>query len=107
MVSLFYGRGQPHADQQRAERGQGARGCPRTCWSCSSGWTGSPYLHGVQKVDVVGDTCIAATNFTENQPDEHAARIARFAIDRDAVAAAHKRREGRARRRRRAKVTSP
>ena len=44
------------------------------------------YLHGVQKVDVVGDAYIAATNFTEDQPDDHAARLARFAID--AVAAA-------------------
>ena len=44
------------------------------------------YLHGVQKVDVVGDAYIAATNFTEEQPDDHAARLARFAID--AVAAA-------------------
>ena len=44
------------------------------------------YLHGVQKVDVVGDAYIAATNFTEDQPEDHAARLARFAID--AVAAA-------------------
>ena len=39
------------------------------------------YLHGVQKVDVSGDAYIAATNFTEDQPDDHAARLARFAID--------------------------
>jgi class 3 adenylate cyclase len=44
------------------------------------------YLHGVQKVDVVGDAYVAATNFTEDQPEDHAARLARFAID--AVAAA-------------------
>ena len=44
------------------------------------------YLHGVQKVDVVGDAYIAATNFTEDQAEDHAARLARFAID--AVAAA-------------------
>jgi ankyrin repeat protein len=36
--------------------------------------------HGVQKVDVMGDAYIAATNFTEEQPDNHAARLARFAI---------------------------
>jgi hypothetical protein len=30
---------------------------------------------------VVGDAYIAATNFTEDQPDDHAARLARFAID--------------------------
>ena len=35
------------------------------------------YLHGVQKVDVGGDAYIAATNFTEDQPDDHAARLAR------------------------------
>ena len=45
------------------------------------------YLHGVQKVDVVGDAYIAAANFTEEQPEDHAARLARFAIA--AVAAAH------------------
>ena len=39
------------------------------------------YLHGVQKVDVVGDAYIAATNFTEEQGADHAARLARFAID--------------------------
>jgi hypothetical protein len=44
------------------------------------------YLHGVQKVDVVGDAYIAAANFTEDQPDDHAARLARFAVA--AVAAA-------------------
>ena len=44
------------------------------------------YLHGVQKVDVVGDAYIAAANFTEEQPEDHAARLARFAIA--AVAAA-------------------
>ena len=46
------------------------------------------YLHGVQKVDVVGDAYIAATNFTEDQPDDHAARLARFAIDAAAAAEA-------------------
>jgi class 3 adenylate cyclase len=44
------------------------------------------YLHGVQKIDVIGDAYIAATNFTEHQPDDHAARLARFAVA--AVAAA-------------------
>eukprot|EP00291_Cryptomonas_curvata_P019333 CAMPEP_0172163278 /NCGR_PEP_ID=MMETSP1050-20130122/7180_1 /TAXON_ID=233186 /ORGANISM="Cryptomonas curvata, Strain CCAP979/52" /LENGTH=305 /DNA_ID=CAMNT_0012833445 /DNA_START=51 /DNA_END=964 /DNA_ORIENTATION=+ len=39
------------------------------------------YLHGVQKVDVVGDAYIAATNFTEEQAGDHAARLARFALD--------------------------
>ena len=46
------------------------------------------YLHGVQKVDVSGDAYIAATNFTEDQPDDHAARLARFAIDALAAAQA-------------------
>ena len=39
------------------------------------------YLHGVQKIDVVGDAYIAATNFMEEQSADHAARLARFAID--------------------------
>ena len=39
------------------------------------------YLHGVQKIDVVGDAYIAATNFIEEQSADHAARLARFAID--------------------------
>jgi class 3 adenylate cyclase len=39
------------------------------------------YLHGVQKIDVVGDAYIAATNFMEDQAADHAARLARFAID--------------------------
>ena len=45
------------------------------------------HLHGVQKVDVVGDAYIAATNFTEDQPGDHAARLARFALDAVAAAA--------------------
>ena len=46
------------------------------------------HLHGVQKVDVVGDAYIAAANFTEDQPGDHAARLARFAVDAAAAAAA-------------------
>jgi class 3 adenylate cyclase len=38
------------------------------------------YLHGVQKIDVIGDSYIAATNLTEHQPVDHAARLARFAM---------------------------
>jgi hypothetical protein len=38
------------------------------------------YIHGVQKVDVIGDAYVAATNFTEDQPNDHAARLARFAL---------------------------
>ena len=38
------------------------------------------YVHGVQKVDVVGDAYIAATNFVEDQATDHAARLARFAV---------------------------
>ncbi len=44
------------------------------------------YIHGVQKVDVIGDAYVAATNFTENQPADHAARLARFAIAAAAAA---------------------
>jgi class 3 adenylate cyclase len=39
------------------------------------------HAHGVQKVDVVGDAYIAATNLLEEQPADHAARLARFALD--------------------------
>ena len=39
------------------------------------------YRHGVQKIDIVGDCYIAATNFTEEQSSDHAARLARWAID--------------------------
>jgi class 3 adenylate cyclase len=38
------------------------------------------YIHGVQKIDVVGDAYIAATNFVEDQAGDHAARLARFAV---------------------------
>ena len=38
------------------------------------------YLHGVQKIDIIGDAYVAATNFTEDQRDDHAARLARFAV---------------------------
>ena len=38
-------------------------------------------LHGIQKVDVIGDAYIAACNFTAEQPEDHAARLSRFAID--------------------------
>eukprot|EP00292_Cryptomonas_paramecium_P004401 CAMPEP_0113690810 /NCGR_PEP_ID=MMETSP0038_2-20120614/18024_1 /TAXON_ID=2898 /ORGANISM="Cryptomonas paramecium" /LENGTH=646 /DNA_ID=CAMNT_0000612229 /DNA_START=63 /DNA_END=2003 /DNA_ORIENTATION=+ /assembly_acc=CAM_ASM_000170 len=44
------------------------------------------YIHGVQKIDVVGDAYIAAANFTEDQPGDHAARLARFALDAVATA---------------------
>ena len=44
------------------------------------------HLHGVQKVDTVGDAYIAATNLLEDQPDDHAARLARFACDMLAAA---------------------
>ena len=46
------------------------------------------HLHGVQKVDTVGDAYIAATNLLEDQPDDHAARLARFACDMLAAARA-------------------
>ena len=39
------------------------------------------HLHGVQKVDIVGDAYIAATNLMEEQPSDHAERLARFAAD--------------------------
>ena len=38
------------------------------------------YIHGVQKIDVVGDAYIAAANFVEDQAADHAARLARFAV---------------------------
>ena len=37
--------------------------------------------HGVQRVDVIGDCYLAATNLLEDQPDDHAARLACFALD--------------------------
>ena len=45
-------------------------------------------LHGVQKLDVIGDAYLAATNVLEDQAADHAARLARFAIDAIAAAAA-------------------
>ena len=45
-------------------------------------------LHGVQKVDVIGDAYLAATNVLEDQAADHAARLARFAMDAVAAAAA-------------------
>ena len=39
------------------------------------------YRHGVQKIDIIGDCYIAATNFTEEQSSDHAARLARWAVD--------------------------
>ena len=39
------------------------------------------YMHGIQKVDIIGGVYIAAANFTEIQPADHAARIARFALE--------------------------
>jgi class 3 adenylate cyclase len=44
------------------------------------------HLHCVQKVNTVGDAYIAATNLLEDQPDDHAARLARFACDMLAAA---------------------
>ncbi len=38
------------------------------------------YIHGVQKIDVLGEIYLAATNFSESQPTDHAARMARFAV---------------------------
>ena len=45
-------------------------------------------LHGVQKVDVIGDAYLAAANLLEDQRGDHAARVARFARDAAAAAAA-------------------
>ena len=45
-------------------------------------------LHGVQKIDVIGDAYLAATNVLEDQAADHAARLARFAMDAVAAAAA-------------------
>ena len=42
--------------------------------------------HGVQPLDVIGDAYLAATNLDGQQPADHAARIARFAVA--AIAAA-------------------
>jgi class 3 adenylate cyclase len=42
--------------------------------------------HGIQRVDIIGDAYMAATNLLEDQAGDHAARLARFALD--AVAAA-------------------
>ena len=39
------------------------------------------HLHGVQKVDIIGDAYVAATNLLVDQPDDHAQRLARFAAD--------------------------
>jgi class 3 adenylate cyclase len=39
------------------------------------------HLHDVQKVDTIGDAYIAATNLLEDQPNDHAARLACFALD--------------------------
>ena len=38
------------------------------------------YIHGVQKIDVLGEVYLAATNFSESQPTDHAARMARFTV---------------------------
>ncbi len=45
-------------------------------------------LHGVQKIDVIGDAYLAASNLLDDQPHDHAARMARFAVA--AVAAARR-----------------
>ena len=36
--------------------------------------------HRVFKVETIGDAYMAVTNLVEDQPDDHAVRIARFAI---------------------------
>ena len=46
------------------------------------------HLHGVQQVHIAGDAYVAATNLTEDQPHDHAARLARFAADALAAARA-------------------
>jgi class 3 adenylate cyclase len=43
-------------------------------------------IHGVQRIDVIGSAYMAAANMMADQPGDHAARLARFAMD--AVAAA-------------------
>ena len=45
-------------------------------------------LHGIQKLDVIGDAYLAATNMLEDQAADHAARLARFAMDAVVAAAA-------------------
>ena len=45
-------------------------------------------LHGIQKLDVIGDAYLAATNVLEDQAADHAARLARFAMDAVVAAAA-------------------
>eukprot|EP00292_Cryptomonas_paramecium_P011476 CAMPEP_0113676838 /NCGR_PEP_ID=MMETSP0038_2-20120614/8891_1 /TAXON_ID=2898 /ORGANISM="Cryptomonas paramecium" /LENGTH=318 /DNA_ID=CAMNT_0000593963 /DNA_START=452 /DNA_END=1408 /DNA_ORIENTATION=- /assembly_acc=CAM_ASM_000170 len=37
--------------------------------------------HGVQPIDIIGDSYFAATNLNGDQSSDHAARIARFALD--------------------------
>ena len=36
---------------------------------------------GVQKIDVIGDAYLAATNMMEEQAEDHASRIVRFSLD--------------------------
>lgn len=38
-------------------------------------------LHGVMKVETIGDSWMGVTNLSGSQPDDHAARIARFSFD--------------------------
>jgi class 3 adenylate cyclase len=45
-------------------------------------------LHGVQRIDAIDGCYIAATNYSNLQPDDHAVRLARFATDIMAAAAA-------------------
>ncbi len=44
--------------------------------------------HGVQRVDVIDGCYIAAANFSADQANDHAVRLARFALDAVAAAAA-------------------
>jgi TolA-binding protein len=37
--------------------------------------------HKVRNIDIIGDAYMAATNLLDDQPHDHAARIARFALD--------------------------
>eukprot|EP00292_Cryptomonas_paramecium_P021789 CAMPEP_0113674968 /NCGR_PEP_ID=MMETSP0038_2-20120614/7736_1 /TAXON_ID=2898 /ORGANISM="Cryptomonas paramecium" /LENGTH=169 /DNA_ID=CAMNT_0000591653 /DNA_START=357 /DNA_END=862 /DNA_ORIENTATION=+ /assembly_acc=CAM_ASM_000170 len=43
--------------------------------------------HGVERVDIIGDAYFAATNLDGDQSSDHAARLARFALDVVAAAA--------------------
>ena len=46
----------------------GDAGSVAGCWGgCSRGWSALAAEHGVQKVDVIGDAYLAATNFLAEQ----------------------------------------